>query len=312
MPERPTSSDGTLRLQGIILPVTTPFDAGEGVDVPAYLDNLRSWLQHPITGVVVAGSTGEAPFLEREELLSLVDASRPLLEDRILIAGAAAESTRETIRRCVESAARGADAVMLRAPVYYRDAMSSAALRRHFTAVADASPIPIVLYHIPKYVPVDLAPELVGELARHEQIVAIKDSSGDLKNLGALAEACDGSASLLVGGGHLLYPALELGATGGVLGVGLLAPEMACELYESWQVGRGTRAGELQERIGPLHRRVVGRLGVPGIKFALDLLGLRGGRPRPPLLPLPEKGRREVAAALSAAGLPIAAEQTPG
>ena len=292
-----------LNPQGIYLPVSTPFQASGGVDTDAFRRNLTAWLEHPIAGVVVAGSTGEAPILERSELLELVEAARRATEDRWIVAGTGSESTRRTIRWTVEVAAAGADAVLVRAPHYYLPAMTPVALHAYFTAVADASPVPVILYHIPKFVPVEIVPELVGELIEHPNIVGIKDSSGDLKSLGALTTACDGRGSVLVGSGAHLYPALELGASGGVLGVGLLAPAMACELYEAWQVGRQARAGKLQERLGPLHKRVVAQLGVPGVKAALDLLGLDGGPPRSPLLPLPERRVPDVEAALAAAGV---------
>lgn len=292
-----------IKPEGVLLPVTTPFDDSGGVDLNAYRGNLRAWLSHPISGVVAAGSTGEAPLLDLTEFGALVAASRELLEERALIAGAGAESTRQAITLCRSAAGEGADAVLVRPPGYYRDAMNPGAVRDHFTAIADASPIPVILYNIPKYVPVELAPELVAELVSHQNVVGIKDSSGDLHNLGALADACDGRADVLVGAGHLFYPALELGASGGVLGVGLMATGATTELYEAFQAGRMALAGRLQERIGPLNKAVVGKLGVPGVKEALDLLGLVGGPPRPPLQALADRERSAVRDALARAGL---------
>ncbi len=293
-----------LVLEGIHLPVTTPFDPSTGrVDGDAFLDNLHAWLSHPIAGLVVGGSTGEAPLLDSDELLRLVALAREAAGARTVTAGTGAESTRETIRLSRAAAERGADAVLVRPPAYYRDAMTPEALRRHYEAVADASPVPVILYHIPRFVPVELVPDLVGALAAHGNVAGIKDSSGDVRNLGALAAACEGRATVLVGAGTLLYAALELGAAGGVIAVGLLAPAEACALHEAWRRGDGAGAGRLQERIGPVHRAVVAGLGVPGIKAALELLGLHGGPPRPPLLPVSEAGRRRAAAALADAGL---------
>lgn len=293
-----------LRLAGVHLPVPTPFDPDTGeVDGSAFLDNLRAWLRHPIAGIVVGGSTGEAPLLDAAELERLVAWAREAAGDRTVTAGTGAESTRETVRLCQAAARRGADAVLVRPPAYYRDAMTPESLRLHYEAVADASPIPLVLYHIPKFVPVELLPDLVGTLAHHENVIGIKDSSGDVRNLGALAEACEGHAEVLVGAGTLLYAGLEVGAAGGVVAVGCVAPEQACAVYDAWAEGDPVRAGAMQERIGPLHRVVVARLGVPGVKHALDRLDMVGGPPRPPLRPLDEAGRRQVAQALEAAGL---------
>lgn len=273
------------------------------MDVSAFRANLHAWLSHPIAGIVVAGSTGEAPLLSREELLALVDAALPLTEERRLIVGTGAEATREAVALSRAAGERGADAVLVRSPSYYRPAMTPAALRDHFRAVADASPVPVILYHIPKFVPVHLDPELVGRLVEHPNIVGIKDSSGDLANLAALAAACGSNGSVLVGSGALLYAALEAGARGGILGVGLLATRSATRLYAAWRDGDARTAGALQERIGPLHKTVVAGLGVAGVKAALDALGLMGGVPRAPLQPLAADRARAVEAALEAAGL---------
>lgn len=273
------------------------------MDVSAFRANLHAWLSHPIAGIVVAGSTGEAPLLSRDELLALVDAALPLTEGRRLIVGTGAEATREAIALSRDAGARGADAVLVRSPSYYQPAMSPGVLRDHFHAVADASPVPVILYHIPKFVPVTLDPELAGRLVEHPNIVGIKDSSGDLSNLAALVEACGPRGSVLVGSGALLYAALEIGARGGILGVALLATRSATRLHQAWLDGDTATAGALQERIGPLHKTVVAGLGVAGVKAALDALGLAGGMPRPPLRPLAGDRAGTVEAALEAAGL---------
>ena len=253
---------------------------------------------------MVAGSTGEAPLLDEIEILRLVEWARAACPPEVaVVAGTGAESTRQTSRLTREAARAGAEAVLVRPPSYYAPAMTEAALAAHFGAVADDSPVPIILYHIPKFVPVGLAPDVVGRLVRHDNIVGIKDSSGDVKNLGALVEACGDRASVLVGAGTLLYGALEVGAVGGVVAVGLLAARQCAELLSAWRDGDTARAGALQERIGPLHRAVVGKRGVPGVKAGLDALGLRGGPPRLPLLPADDDARESVRGALSAAGL---------
>ncbi|MDX1577206.1 MAG: dihydrodipicolinate synthase family protein [Gemmatimonadota bacterium] len=287
------------------LPVATPFADDEGLDRSAFETNLAEWLSHPIAGIVVAGSTGEAPLLRHAELVELVELAGPLTEGRTLTVGTGGEATRDVVAACADVAERGADAVLVRAPYYYRGAMTPAVLREHYLRVADASPVPVLLYHIPKFVSVELVPDLVGRLAEHPNIVGIKDSSGDLRNLGALVEACDGKASVLVGSGALLYAALETGAVGGILGVALIATHSACELHAAWEAGDGVRAGRLQERIGPLHKTIVAGCGVPGVKAALDRLGLVGGPPRRPLPPVDDEVAATVEAALRAAGLGV-------
>jgi 4-hydroxy-2-oxoglutarate aldolase len=213
------------------------------------------------------------------------------------------EATRHTIGACRIVAERGADAVLVRPPSYFRSQMSPEAIRGHFLEVADGSPIPVILYHVPKFVPVDLVPEMVGLLIEHENIIGVKDSSGDLKNLGALTEVCEARACVLVGSGAHLYAGLEVGATGGILAAALLAPAESCAVTEAWAANRPAAAGKAQETLGPLHRAVVVGTGVPGIKHALDMLGYRGGPPRPPLLSPSDEARRQVRDALARAAL---------
>lgn len=294
----------TLNLRGVFLPVTTPFGSDGEFDAPALAANLRQWSRNPIAGVLVGGSTGEAPLLDRPETIAALRAAREALPAELtLLAGTGRQSTRATIQASRAAATAGADAVLVTPPSYYRAQMSPEALRVHFWEVADACPVPVLLYHVPKFVPVDLASDLVGELIRHGNIVGIKDSSGDMQTLGGLCEVCGDDATVLVGAGTHLYSGLEIGARGGIVAVGLLAPEAATELYASFQAGRAVEAGRLQERIGPLHRAVVSGAGVPGVKYALDCLGFRGGRPRPPLLPPDEAGRSRIREALHAAGM---------
>lgn len=294
-----------MNLEGIYLPVTTPFRSTDGsFDSDGFTSNLRAWGKIPIAGVLVGGSTGESVLLEREEFSAAIRLARETLsEDRTILAGTGRQSTRATIQACVEAAAAGADAVLVLPPSYFQARMTADALRMHFWEVADASPVPVVLYHVPKFVPVSLIPELVGELIRHHNIVGIKDSSGDIQNLGALCDVCGDDATVLVGAGTHLYSGLEIGARGGIIAVGLLAASDATDLYDAFMAGRMNEAGRLQERIGPLHKAVVAGTGVPGLKVALDLLGFVGGPPRPPLLPPDEATCVSIREALTHAGL---------
>jgi len=276
----------TVDLSGTFLPVTTPFDPVTGdVDIVAFRANLRHWLQSPVSGILIAGSTGESVFLEDRERVDLVEAARDLAPEGVtIIAGTGAESTRQTIRLGAEAAASGADAVLVSPPAYFRGAMTPEVLSRHYRAVADASPVPVLIYQVPlRLSTLDLPTGLVEELSRHPNIVGIKDSRGKLDLVGELVEHTGDDFQVLVGSGALLYPALEIGAVGGIVAVGLMAPAEAAEISVSFGEGRTADAGRLQERIAPVHERIVGGMGIPGVKAALDLLGLHGGRPRPPL-----------------------------
>jgi hypothetical protein len=184
-----------IELAGIYAPATTPFDAVTGdADVVAMRANVRAWLEHPLAGVVLFGSTGEGLLVDDDERARVLDGVRDVVDDgRALLAGVAAESTRAAVRLAHLSADHGADAVLVQPPAYYRPALTAEALRDHFRAVADASPVPVVLYQVPpQFSGIELAAGLVGELAQHPNIAGIKDSTGDLRTLGAYVDACGG------------------------------------------------------------------------------------------------------------------------
>ncbi|HJU65489.1 MAG TPA: dihydrodipicolinate synthase family protein, partial [Gemmatimonadaceae bacterium] len=277
----------TRELSGVLAPITTTFDAETGELAPvAFRANIRAHLDAGLSGIVVAGSTGEAPLLDERERQLLVEWARTVVPDeRWLVAGVGAESTRLTIRRAHDAAERGADAVLVISPHYFGAAMTPEALVTHFRQVADASPLPLILYNIPKYTSFALDAGLVVELSTHENIIGIKDSSGDLKMLGGYLGAQSARFSVLTGNGGTLYPALEMGARGGILAVALFAAELSAAVCRAFARGDMAQAGALQERLIPLAKGIVARLGVPGVKAAMDEVGLVGGPVRAPLLP---------------------------
>jgi 4-hydroxy-2-oxoglutarate aldolase len=294
---------------GVLAPIVTTFDpeSGELAPVP-FRANVRAHMAAGLAGIVVAGSTGEAPLLDEEERARLVEWARPLVPDeRWLVAGIGGESTRRTIARARDAADRGADAALVVAPHYYGAAMTPEALATHFRRVADDSPIPVLLYNIPKYAHFTLDPGLVGELARHDNIVGIKDSAGDLKQLGGYLAAQSDRFTVLTGHGGGLYPALEMGAKGGILAVALFAAELAVGLCAAFAAGEKGRAGRAQELLSPLAKGIVAEHGVAGVKAAMDAVGLDGGPVRPPLLPLRPAARAQVEQLVRDARLTIAA-----
>jgi 4-hydroxy-2-oxoglutarate aldolase len=269
-----------------------------------FRDNLRAWIAEGVHGVVLFGTTGEAPLLDEAERLALMEYARDVVPpEAALIAGAGADSTRAAVRLARSLGAAGAEAVLVHPPVFFAPALDSASIVAHYRAVADGSPVPVLLYHFPKFTHVEFEAGLVAELARHPNIIGLKDSSGDVKRFAAYTEAVPEGFRLLVGSGALLYTALELGAAGGICGLGLLAAADCAAIVGEFARGRPGEAGRIQSRIGPVHRDVVARYGVRGVKAALDLLGMHGGDPRPPLRPLDDKAIRQVAEALRAAAL---------
>jgi 4-hydroxy-2-oxoglutarate aldolase len=297
------------RLRGVLAPVVTPFDGGTGeLDLGGFEQNLRAHARAGLQGVVLAGSTGEAALLDERERAALVASARAALpSERLVIAGAGAESTRTAVRLATQAAHEGADAVIVVAPHYYGEAMTSPALSAHYRRIADESPVPILLYNVPKYMHFSLPPTVVEELAAHGNVVGIKDSSGDLELLAAYLAAQSEDFRVLTGNGASFAQALAKGAPGGILAVSTFAPGLALEVYESSLRGDASVALAAQERLAPLATQIVGALGVPGVKAALDDVGLVGGAPRPPLLPLRGTDRERVSALLRAAERPIAA-----
>jgi 4-hydroxy-2-oxoglutarate aldolase len=237
--------------------------------------------------VLVGGSTGESVLLDDAERQLLLESAADLVPDGgLLIAGTGLESTRATVDASRRAAEAGADAVLVQPPAFFKGAMTPEALARHYRAVADDSPVPVLVYQVPlRLSTIDLPTGLIEELSHHPNIVGIKDSRGKLELLGELVQQTADGFQVLVGSGALLYGALETGAVGGIVAVGLLATVAAAEISIAHREGRLAEAGRLQERIAPVHTKIVGEMGVPGVKAALDLLGLRGGDPRPPLSP---------------------------
>ena len=296
----------SLDLSGVLIPCTTPFDPITGdVDLVGFRANVRSFMAHPVRGIVVGGSTGEAVLLDEDERVLLLEGVRDLVpDDRLVIAGTGAESTRATIRRCEVSAGKGADAVLVQPPAFYRGAMTDAALLDHYRAVAAASPIPVILYQVPlRMSTLEFSTNLVAGLATIASVVGIKDSRGSLELVGELVDRTPDAFQVLVGSGAALYGGLELGAVGGILGVANLAPGPAAAIHAAHKAGDSAEAGRIQEAVAPVHTEIVAAMGVPGVKVGLDLLGLRGGDPRLPLRPLPDGKREDVASVLDRAGL---------
>jgi len=282
---------------GIFPPVTTPFDPVTGDVAPVqFRQNIERLLAQGVDGVVVSGSTGEAPLLDPDEQRRLVELAREEVRDgKWLIAGTGAESTRQTIALSRAAAAAGADAVLVRPPSYFSAAATLETLAIHFRAVADASPVPVLIYNIPKYTHLALAPTLLQQLASHERIIGVKDSSGDPKSVAAYREAVP-QWTVLVGGASLLLTALELRCQGGIVGVACFAPGLCVQLVREFERGDRAAAGALQERITPLDKEIVGKLGPAGVKAAMDAVGLYGGPVRAPLSPISVADRERVSA----------------
>jgi 4-hydroxy-2-oxoglutarate aldolase len=291
-----------MNLRAVFPPMPTPFDDGE-VDTSAIQNNIQRWVRAGLGGALVLGTNGEAPLLDEEEADRVVDAARQVMpHDRTLLAGAGRESTRGTIAAARRAAALGADAVIVRAPSFYRAHVSASALIAHYTAVADASPAPVLLYNYPAFTGVNLTAEIVGRLAEHSNVVGIKETSTDGAQFADLAAVVPDRFTILSGSAPGCYAALCAGARGAILAVACVAPAACLQLMEWTLSGRLADGLALQQRLMPLARAVTTGFGIAGLKAALDLAGYEGGDPRPPLGPLASEGIEKIRVLLDAVG----------
>jgi 4-hydroxy-2-oxoglutarate aldolase len=289
-----------VNLSGVFPPVTTPFDEGGRVDTGALVENLARYEVHGAAGYLLLGSTGEAAYLDEAEKLEVLRAARRVVPSaRILIAGVGLESTAATSRLAALACDCGADLALVITPFYFRSRMSEEALRRHFETVAEASPIPILLYNVPKFTGLALPASVAEALSKHPNVIGLKDSSGDLEKMRDVLDRVPASFRVLCGSVSVFEPALAAGAVGGVLAAADVIPEPLVALYRAHLAGDAGRARELQASVTETGRRIVDAAGVPGIKAGMDARGMGGGPPRPPLLPASpderESIRREIA-----------------
>lgn len=292
------------QIRGVLPPISTPFDAEGNVNADALRANLTRWAATGLHGFVVLGSNGEYALLSKEEKLRVWEFARDFIPpDRLMIAGSGADSTREAIDLTRRAAALGADAALIVTPHYYRAQMNAAAWRQHYRALADASPIPILIYNVPAFTTLEIDAATVLELAEHENIRGIKDSSANFSKMGEIIRYAPADFSVLVGTGGAMFGALCLGAKGVVPALGNIAPRECMAMYDWFHAGELDKARNLQLQMIRPNAAVTTKWGVPGLKAALDELGYHGGLPRAPLMPLGESDREKLRAILSAAEL---------
>ena len=292
------AGDVARRLGGVLLPFPTPFDARDEVDTGALAANLARWNEAGVAGYVALGSTGERVHLDDGEARRVVAAARAAVPGELLfVVGVGQQSTRATIAEARRAADSGADALLVITPHFYRSALTQGALTEHYERVADAASAPVVIYSIPQNTGVTLAPETVGRLARHENVVGLKESSGDVVAFVEMLRAVGDAEnfSMMTGHASALHASLAAGARGGILAVACAVPRFTAALVRAFESGDHARARAMQHQLIPLARAVTTRFGVGGLKYALDLGGYAGGAVRAPLRAPDDEARREIA-----------------
>jgi 4-hydroxy-2-oxoglutarate aldolase len=291
-----------MNLNGIFLPVTTPFTAGQDFDADGLTANLRAWNESGVAGYVLLGSTGERVHLDEREYVQVIETARRAVPGSLaFIVGAGQQSSRGTIAEIARAADAGAEAVLVITPHYYRSAITQDALVKHYHAVADDSPVPIILYSMPDLTGIKIEPETAARLSDHQNIIGIKDSSADVAGLAETVRLVPDDFGVVIGNGTVLREALLAGARGAILAVGCVVPDLCLEIYRAVQAGENDRASALQQKLTPLARAVTKTYGIGGLKSAMEIAGFVGGSVRAPLQRPDEAACAEIAQLLSEA-----------
>jgi 4-hydroxy-2-oxoglutarate aldolase len=272
-----------MKLSGVMPPIATPFQGGR-LASDKLKDNFRKWNKTGLSGYLVLGSNGEAVYLNEKEKMNTVEISRDSIPtSKMMVVGTGMESTEETIRFTNQVAKMGADCALVVTPSYFKGSMKPQILYDHFVAVAESSRIGILIYNVPQFTGINLEPEGVAKLSEHSNIIGIKDSSGNIGQLSEVIRLSQKGFAVFVGSAPVFFPALCVGAVGGILAVANVTPQECVRIHTLFGDKKFDDARVLQGRLTPLANAVTTKYGIGGLKMAMDLAGYFGGDPRPPL-----------------------------
>jgi len=285
-----------MKLQGIFPPIATPFDHAGNIYAAKVRHNIEKWNLAALAGYVVCGSTGESVMLTAEEKIALFEmVAQYAAPDKLLIAGTGVESVRETVCLTNRAAELGYKAAMVRTPHYYKTMMGRPETQMlYYRAVADQSRIPLIIYNWPQTTGVDIAPEAVAQLSGHPNIIAIKESSGNLEKVMQMIREVRPGFQVLVGSAPTLWPSLLMGACGAILAYANAAPYSTIAIWEAYRTREEEAGRDWQNRIARAAALVTVKYGIPGLKHAMDVNGYYGGPPRLPLVPVSAEAKREI------------------
>jgi 4-hydroxy-2-oxoglutarate aldolase len=293
-----------ISLGGIFSPLATPFDEQDEFAPEKMAFNISRLNQTSLRGYVVLGSNGEYVYLNEKEKIEVLKTARQAIpKDKLMIAGTGCESTRNTIHLTLKAAEIGADAAIIVNPSYYKNDMTVPILADHYQNIADASPIPIIIYNFPPGTGIDLSAELLVQLSHHPNIIGVKDTGGVIPKMGETIRQAAPGFQVLAGSASFLFPSLVIGAVGGVLALANIAPNECVDIYRLFCAGDIANGRALHLRMLPVNAAITSRFGISGLKVAMDMLGYQGGMPRSPLLPLPETKKQELQNILETGGL---------
>jgi 4-hydroxy-2-oxoglutarate aldolase len=288
-----------MKLQGIFPPITTPFDYEGNIYAAKIQHNVEKWNRTTLSGYVVMGSTGESVMLTEAEKYTVWElVAKHAAPEKLLIAGTGVESVRETVMLTNRAAEMGYQAAMVRTPHYYKNLISRGdAQMLYYRSVADRTKIPLIIYNWPQTTGVDIPAEAVAALSEHPNIIAIKESSGNLEKVMQMIREVKHGFQVLVGSAPTLWPSLLMGACGAILAYANAAPYSTIAIWEAFRMRDEAAGMDWQNRIGRPSALVTARYGIPGLKYAMDLNGYYGGPPRLPLVPPTAEAKQEIEAA---------------
>jgi len=279
--------------KGVIPPHITPFTEKGELDEAGLRGDVDFWIEAGVSGLATCGSNGEAVYMSSEERCRVIDIVLDQANGRVpVIAGTGAPSTREAIAQTREAKNLGVDAVLVVTPYFLPP--NQAEILSYYQDISQAVDLSIILYNVPKFTAINMEPWVVARLAEFDNVVGIKDSSGDMRQMQSLINVAGGKISILSGAGNLVFPCLASGGDGGIVAVANVAPKKSVEIYQHFINSDLVGAREAQAEIVVLNDFVTKQYGVPAVKAALNLLGQHGGYPRRPLLPVSERVKEEL------------------
>ncbi len=282
-------------LKGVLPPMMTPFREDGRVDYAMFERNIARWNKDRLAGFLVLGSNSEAAYLTEPEKIRLMKLTADnAKKGKVLIAGTGLESTLETLRMTEKAAGLGFSAALVLTPSYYVDQMTDEALIEHFTFLADRSPIPILIYNVPKYTHINVSVEVVRRLSCHPNIAGMKDSRGDMAQIEMFVKNASHGFKVIVGSASVWYPSMRLGVTAGIVALSNFAGNQCAKIQSLFDAGEMQKAEALHNKILPVNTAVTATYGVAGLKYAATLAGYEGGHVRRPLRQLGEESKRAI------------------
>ncbi len=288
--------------KGSLVATITPMRADGSLDEKAYAAFIDWQINEGTHGLVPVGTTGESPTLSHDEHKRIVEIAVEVARGRVpVIAGAGSNSTAEAIDLARHAKQAGADATLVVTPYYNKPTQEGMYL--HFTAIADAVDLPLIIYNIPPRSVIDMSVETMARLAKHPNIVGVKDATANLARPLHTRRACGAGFCQLSGEDHTAISFLASGGDGCISVTANVAPRLCSDMQTAWQEGRVNDAIAIQDRLVPLHDALFAETSPGPVKFAASLLGRTTEKCRLPLAPLAEATRARVREAMTEVGL---------